>query len=102
MVKGAGFKRWPRQPSAWLLEEEHVYEAIIDLHLVAFGAFRSSSSCQGRGAHTDTNSYAVTQRELYPHAQSHAKAASDSTASPNAAVSALISSFPRRSLGESG
>jgi len=52
----------------------------------------------GRGAHTDTNSYAVTQREPYPHA----KAASDSTASPNAAVSALISSFPRRSLGENG
>jgi hypothetical protein len=57
---------------------------------------------RGRGAHTDTNSYAVTQREPYPHAESQAKAASDSTASPNAAVSALISSFPRRSLGENG
>ena len=41
----------------------------------------------GRGAHTDTNSYAVTQRGPYPHAESHtAKAASDSTASPNAVV----------------
>jgi hypothetical protein len=48
------------------------------------------------------NSYDVTQREPDPHAESHVKAASDSTASPNAAVSALISSFSRRSLGENG
>ena len=37
-----------------------------------------------------------------PTPESHAKAASDSAASPNAVVSDLISSFPRRSLGENG
>jgi hypothetical protein len=48
-----------------------------------------SNAYTDRNANANTNSYAVTQREPYPHAESDTQVASDSTVAPDSSAATV-------------